>query len=361
MRKSRKRAALIVSALAVPMALGACGSSGSKSSNTTAAPGAATAAASDTPTIKLMVGGLNKQIYLPFTLAKQLGYFDKYGVDVQLSDEPAGVEAETAMLSGEVDGVGGFYDHTVDLQTKGKATESVVQLLQTPGEVELCRTELKDTIKSPADFSGKNMGVTGLGSSTNFLTKALAAHAGVSADKISSVAVQAGPTFIAAMDHKAIDCGMTTEPTITAVLQKNLGFVLVDMRTTDGTKAALGGTYPASSVYMRSDWVASHRPAVQKMVNALVDTLHFIQTHSAAEITDKMPAEYYAGVGKASYVKALNDEKGIYSPDGIMPADGPQTVFDVLSRFNPTMAGKTADLKATYTTEFAQQAAKDVK
>ena len=369
MKASRKFVALVASAAAITLALGACGSSTKPSAGATATstapanPSSNSAAGSPAttggpkPKVSLMIGGLNKQIYLPFMLAKQLGYYDKYGVDVTLSDEPAGVDAETAMLAGQVNGVGGFYDHTVDLQTKGKQTMSVVQLLQTPGEVELCRTDLKDQIKSPADWSGRNLGVTGLGSSTNFLTKALAVHAGVPVDKITSVAVQAGTTFIAAMQHKAIDCGMTTEPTITAVLQQKLGYVLVDMRTTQGTQAALGGTYPASSVYMPTDWVNSHKDAVQRLVNALVDTLHFINTHTGAQIADQMPADYYAGVGKDAYSQALDAEKGIYSPDGIMPSNGPQTVFDVLSRFNPTMAGKTAQLTATYTTVFAEQAA----
>src|SRR5947207_11647153 len=80
-----------------------------------------------------MVGGLNKQIYLSAKLTERLGYFTDQGLTVQLSDEPAGVDAETAMLAGQVDGVVGFYDHTLDLQGKGKQTESVVQLQQAPG------------------------------------------------------------------------------------------------------------------------------------------------------------------------------------------------------------------------------------
>ena len=189
--------------------------------------------------VSIMVGGLNKQIYLPFKLTQRLGFFAQQGVNVQLSDEPAGVDAEDPMLAGQVDGVGGFYDHTIDLQSKGKQTESVVQLLQVPGEVELCRTDEQGSIHSPADFAGKRLGVTGLGSSTNFLSKYLATRAGVAAGKTTSVAVQAGNTFIGAMQHKTIDCGMTTEPTISAVLQKHLGFVLVDMRSAAGAQQAL--------------------------------------------------------------------------------------------------------------------------
>src|SRR2546429_5782076 len=155
-----------------------------------------------TNTVKLMVGGLNKQIYLSAKLTEQLGYFKAQGLDVQLSDEPAGVDAETAMLAGQVDGVVGFYDHNIDLQGKGKQTEAVVQLQQAPGEVELCRSDVADQIRSPADWKGRKLGVTGLGSSTNFLTKYLAVHNGLSVTDITSVAVEAGATFNPALAPK---------------------------------------------------------------------------------------------------------------------------------------------------------------
>jgi NitT/TauT family transport system substrate-binding protein len=346
---TRKLVAVGAAAATLAITLSACGGAAKKST----ASGDSSAAGT---TVKLMVGGVNKQIYLSAKLTEQLGYFTEQGLKVELSDEPAGVNAETAMLAGEVDGVVGFYDHTIDLQGKGKQAESVVQLQQAPGEVELCRSDVADAIKSPADWKGRKLGVTGLGSSTNFLTKFLAVHNGLQPTDITSVAVEAGQTFIAAMQHKQIDCGMTTEPTISALLNTGQAKVLVDMRTPEGAKAALGGTYPAASLYMQTAWVNSHKPTVQKLANAFVKTQKWIAGHSAAEITDKMPAEYYAGVGKDQYIKALDAEKAMYTPDGVMPADGPQTVLNVLSAFDPSVKGHTIDLSKTYTTEFAKNA-----
>jgi NitT/TauT family transport system substrate-binding protein len=346
---NRKLLAAGTAAAALALTLTACGGGAKKSTAGAGGP-------AGTTTVKLMVGGLNKQIYLSAKLTEQLGYFTEQGLTVQLSDEPAGVDAETAMLAGQVDGVVGFYDHNIDLQGKGKQTESVVQLQQAPGEVELCRSDVADAIKSPADWKGRKLGVTGLGSSTNFLTKYLAVHNGLSVNDITSVAVEAGQTFIAAMQHKQIDCGMTTEPTISALLNSGQAKVLVDMRTPEGAKAALGGTYPAASLYMQTAWVNSHKATVQKLANAFVKTQKWIASHSAAEIADKMPAEYYAGVGKDQYVKALDAEKAMYTPDGLMPADGPQTVLNVLSAFDPGVKGHTIDLSKTYTTEFVKNA-----
>jgi NitT/TauT family transport system substrate-binding protein len=306
--------------------------------------------------VRIMVGGLDKQIYLPAMLAQKLGYFKAQGLDVVLSDEPAGVDAETDMLAGQQDAVVGFYDHNIDLQSKGKSTESVVQLLQAPGEVEMVRTDEASSVTSPAGFKGKKLGVTALGSSTNFLTQYLEAKNGLKPSAATSVAVGAGSTFVAAIQNRQIDAGMTTEPTISVLEQKKLARPLVDLRTVAGTRAALGGTYPASCLYMTTAYVQRNPQVVQKLVNAFVGTLGWIRTHSAAQIADKMPADYYAGVGKAVYSKALANEKGMFSPDGLMPAGGPRTVLDVLSAFDPTVKGHKVDLTKTYTDSYVKRA-----
>jgi NitT/TauT family transport system substrate-binding protein len=334
---------------ALALALAGC-------ANDAAGPSAKGGAKQGQATVKIMVGGLDKQIYLPAMLAQRLGFYAAEGLDVQLSDEPAGVDAEDAMLAGQVDGVVGFYDHNLDLQSKGKSTESIVQFAQAPGEVEMVRADEAGTLTSPAGFRGKKLGVTGLGSSTNFLTQYLAVRNGVPVDQMSTVAVQAGPTFIAAMEHKQIDAGMTTEPTITALLSKGDARVLVDMRTVDGARAALGGTYPAACLYMTTAWVDAHPATAQKLANAYVKTLKWIAAHSAADITDKMPAGYYTGVGKDAYAKALDAGKGMFTPDGVMPSDGPATVLNVLSAFDKTVRGHQIDLSRTYTTKFVAAA-----
>ena len=302
--------------------------------------------------IKIMVGGLEKHIYLPFKLTEQLGYFKDEGLNVEMLNEPSGVDAENEMLSGNVAGVGGFYDHCVDLQAKGKTVESVVQINQVPGEVEMVSTKHPE-IKSMADAKGMSLGVTGLGSSTNFLTQYLAVKSGLKLGEFTSVAVGAGDTFIKAMESDGIQAGMTTEPTISRLIKKGDAAVLIDMRTMDGTKAALGGVYPATSLYMQTDWVNAHKDTVQKLANALVKTLRWINAHSSAEIADAMPKEYLVG-DRDGYIKALDGGRGMYSPTGLMPEGGPETVLAVLGGFSKNVKGKTIDLSKTFTTEFVK-------
>ncbi|MFB7915613.1 ABC transporter substrate-binding protein [Streptomyces sp. NPDC056061] len=306
--------------------------------------------------VKIMVGGLDKVIYLPAMLTERLGHFKDEGVSVQLLTEPAGVQAETALVSGDVQGTVGFYDHTLDLQVKGKQVESVVQFSHAPGEVEIVSEKAAGDLTSAKDFKGKKLGVTGLGSSTDFLTKYLAVSNGVKTSEFTPVAVGAGQTFISALQQGSIQGGMTTDPTVATVLDKKLGRVLIDMRTPEGSQEALGGPYPSSSLYMRTEWVESHKETVQKLANAFVKTLKWMSTHSADEIAAKMPADYAQGGGKELYARAIESTLPMFTTDGVMPADGPATVERVLKAFNPNLKNAKVDLSKTYTTEFVKKA-----
>ena len=329
-----------------------------------------TSAQAAIPTVRIEVGGLSKQIYMHAKLAESLGYYKKYGINVVLTDEAAGASAEDDMLTGSVDFVLGFYDHNIDLRIHGKNTVNVATLLQSPGEVELCRSDLKGTITSVADWAkvkgGVSLGVTGLGSSTNFLTLSLGAHAGVPQTSMHSFVAGAGTTFIAAMKNTAIDCGMTTEPTLSQVLDSGLGYVLTDMRYGDLTKAALGGPYPATCVYGREDWVAKHKDLTQRVVDAMMDTTAFIESHTSAEIAAKIPADYYAGTGIAVWEKALDNEKVMYNPTGLMPTSGPRSVLAIDGRGKFASGNwsaadmKNVDLRATYTDYYVLHSKGDI-
>ncbi len=309
------------------------------------------------PKVTIMVGGLEKVIYSPAILTQQLGSFAQQGVDVDLQSEPSGASAETTLLAGQVQGVVGFYDHTIDLQAKNQCITSVVQMANIPGEAEMVSTANANTIKSAADFKGKKMGVTSLGSSTDFLTKALAAKAGVTPDQYTPVKVGAGQTFIAGLENGGIDAGMTTDPTIASLTSTGKAKVLYDMRTVEGTQAALGGLYPATSLYMTCDFVQHNPQVVQKLANAFVATLKWMKQHSPEEIAAKMPPSYNGG-NPALYVQSIKDTIGMFNGDGKMDADGAKNVLEVLSTFSTNVKPRkdSIDLSKTYTTQFVDAA-----
>jgi len=349
LRTTTGRIAASAVALTLATSMAACGRSSSGSSDDDS---------SGTPKVSIMVGGIDKVIYLPAMLTERLGFFKDAGVDVSLKTEPSGATAENVLVAGKVDGVVGFYDHTVTLQAQGKCIESVVQFAKVPGEAEVVSTKAAGAISAPTDFKGKKLGVTSPGSSTDYLTQYLATKHGVDTKDYTTVTAGAGSTFLAALDNGGIDAGMTTDPTIAQVVSQGKGKVLLDMRTEEGTKAALGGLYPAASMYMDCDYVKNNPKTVQKVVDAFVKTLGWIHTHTAADIAAKMPADY-AGGNPQLYVESIKDSSPMFTTDGVMPESGPQTVLDVLGTFSDIVKAKKddIDLSKTYTTKFAEAAA----
>jgi len=280
-----KHVASVVAIGALALGTAACGSSGSKNSANGGSGGGSL------PTVSIMVGGIDKQIYLPYQLAQTLGFYKKYGVNVKLSTEVnGGVGAEDAMASGQVDMAGAWYIHTIDFQSKGKQVEDVVQLSGAPGEREMCANNAG--VHSAADFKGKTLGVTDLGSGTDELTQFLAAQKGVKHSQYHTLAVGAGATAIAAIQRGSAQCVMTTQPTVGALESKKLAYSAIDLATTKGAEAALGGAWPAASVLALTSWVNGHKATVQKVVDALVATMHWISTHSATDIANELPSDF---------------------------------------------------------------------
>jgi len=287
-------------------------------------------------------------------LTQRLGYFQEQNLNVTLIDEGSGQGTEDEVIAGNVDAGSGSYSHPWELNTLGKKIETICQFGIAPGEAEVVDATATN-ISSPKDLAGKNLGVTDLGSGTHTLTQAILGVAGVDPTSAHYLPVGAGDTFIAAIQQHKIVAGMTTFPTISRLVNSGKGKILVSLLTPADTQKALGGDYPFIGIFAKNDWVNSHKDVAQRLVNAYSKTLKWMKSHSASDIADKMPAEYYVG-DKASYVQDLQSQLGIFGSDCKMPADGPTNVAKIESTYVPKYKGKSANLSETYTNEFADKA-----
>ncbi len=127
---------------------------------------------------------------------------------------------------------------------------------------------------------------------------------------------------------------------------------MVDLATTSGAQQWLGGAYPAAGVLARADWVASHQATVQKVVDALVATMHWIHTHSAADVANAMPPAFVSNglTTKADYIAALAQDKGQFLADGMMPASGPGTAL-AIDKLAGNVTGPV-NIASTYTNQY---------
>lgn len=303
--------------------------------------------------IRLMTGGAAKLIYLPVMLADHLGYFRKEGLDVRLLPAPAGIDTSTELVAGAIQGAVGYYDHTIGLQSRGMDVQSVIVLGQSAGLIELVNRT--SDMRSMADAKGRRLGVTGFGSSTHFLTRYLAARAGVGPDAYTIVPLPNEAAFEEAFARGDVDAGMTEEPTATRLLSRGAARTLVDLRSADDTRARLDGAFVGPCIYMRRDWIDAHPDETARLVRAVADALRFIQTHSEAEIEAAVPASL-KGADPVVYRQALSIMMPTFSPTGRMPAGAPATVLAILAQADTEVSVRHVDLARTWTDRFVADA-----
>lgn len=308
--------------------------------------------------ITLAVGGQPLYIYLPLTLAAQLGYFKEAGVDVDIVDVAGGAKALEALLGGSADVVCGFIDHTIEMQAQGKNIKMFVLYDRYPGLVlAVTRAGMAKGMKTIADLRGAKIGVTAPGSSTHFFAEYLLTKNGVPVDQEAYVGIGTAATAVAAARRGVVDALVNVDPTITILARSRDLTILADTRTTLGTLRVFGGPYPAGGLYTTPLFLERNPRTAEALAVASVRALHWIKTHSAEQIAEKMPERFFQA-DKPLYIASLKDNLEMFSPDGRVPLAGLQTIVKVLSQFDKSVMSNAnrIDPSAAFTNDFVERA-----
>jgi NitT/TauT family transport system substrate-binding protein len=292
-------------------------------------------------------------VYLPTTLAKELGFYHDEGIDAELQDFAGGAKALQALVGGSADVVSGFYDHTIQMAAEGREVVAFVTMLRFPGLVLVTSPQSATTLTKIEDLKSRIAGVTTAGSSSQMLLTNMLQKHGVAPDAVSITAIGSAATAIAALEHGKVDVGMVADPAFTLVQRRNPGVrVLADLRTEQGVFEALGThAYPASVLYAKGEWIRANRDTTERLARAITRTLTWMQTHTPREIAGKTPATF-RGEDEALYVEALTASMPMFSPDGLMAADGAEAVRTLLASSMEKVRTATIDVSKTYTNEF---------
>jgi len=315
--------------------------------------GACTHAPAKTNHVRLAIGGQNQMVYLPTTLARELGFYRAEGLDVELQDFAGGSKALEALVGGSADVVSGFYDHTIQMAADGRRLTAFVNMLRFPGLVLVTSPQAAASVSRIEDLKGRIAGVTSAGSSSQMLLTYLLQRHGVAPDSVSITAIGSAATAIAAVERGKVDAGMLADPAFTLLALRTRGLhVLADLRTAAGVKDAFGtSAYPASVLYASTDWIQAHRDTTARLARAIVKTLAWMQTHTPEQIADKTP-KAFRGDDDTLYVEAVTNSMPMFSPDGVMDAAGAEAVHTLLAASIEKVRNARIDLAETYTNDF---------
>ena len=325
---------------------------------TIAASASAFAQAPEKPKLTLGVGGKALLYYLPLTIAERKGFFKEQGLDVEIQDFSGGARSLQALVGGSVDVVTGAYEHTIRMQAKGQDIRAVIELGRFPAIAVAVKKDRK--WNSPADFKGMKIGVTAPGSSTNMLMNFVMARAGLSPSDASYIGIGSAQSALAAMQKGEIDAVSHLEPVLSFLERAGEVRVVIDTRTEEGTRALFGGSNPAAVLYVKKSFIDQNPQTMQALTNVFYKTLQWLKTASPEDIAATVPPEYLLG-DKELYMLSAKNSKASYSLTGVLDPSGMKSTSDMLTKFDPELAGANVDLSKTFDDRFVKKAAELVK
>ena len=304
--------------------------------------------------VVMAVDGINQLRNLPVLLADKLGYFTDEGLAVTFKETSAGADVDAQLTEGSIVGMAAYYHHTIVAQVdESRAMEAVVTLAVTPGYKVLASTKIASQLKTPADLKGRRIIAGGPHSAKSTSANWLILHAGLKTSDYVRLSTSGKAAILAALQDGTADLVISPEPDASTYVTKGAAVPYADLYSVEGTKRAIGSVFPSSVLYMSTPYVNSHRELVQHLVNALVRTLAYINSHSPAEIRKQLPS---VDSGQSKGRSELEDGVKMFATDGTMPADAARAEADVIATLFPQYGSAKTEL--TYTNEFVGAARK---
>ncbi|GKS73585.1 ABC transporter substrate-binding protein [Acidovorax sp. SUPP950] len=304
--------------------------------------------------LRVAVGGSGLLYHLPLTIAQELGFFRAEGLHVVVQDYPGGALALQALQDGEADVCSGAYDHVLRQQLQGRSYCAIVLQGRAP-QLALAASTRAWPVKSVSRFKGMRVGVSALGSSTHHVAQLMLSRDGAPLDEVSFVGVGSALGAVAALRQGRVHALCHADPIVSALEQRAEVRVLCDTRSLKGSQELFGGTMPAASLYAPQSFVQKQPARSQALANAMVHALKWLQTASPADLVRAVPSGYLLGE-RGAYLAAFHKVRDTFSPDGLMPDDGPANAARVVARLRSELAPLKIDLGRTFTNEFARKA-----
>ena len=146
------------------------------------------------------------------------------------------------------------------------------------------------------------------------LTRYLASKAGAGA-YASVMMGKAGreEAVVKGLKEGTIDVMTFQEPITSALLATGLATTLYDLNSGASTARALGARFPAQALLMSPEAIAKHPEVAQRLVNALVRAMRFVNSRSAEEIVARLSPDYFAGKDRRAELELIRASLPTYA------------------------------------------------
>jgi NitT/TauT family transport system substrate-binding protein len=215
---------------------------------------------------RILYGTTASPSHLPVWVAKDAGYFERNGLNVEPVQIRGGSLITLAILTGDLPFSGAGAESVIAARASG----GDIILLACPVDADPVYLITRPEIKSAQDLKGLASAVTRYGSTTHFYLRAALKHVGLNPDKdMTILQLGAGPEMVIALDRGAIAAAALTTRYAIPFLQRGWP-VLVDLSSTDLV-------YPSSCVTSSRAFIRAEPKTTHEFLRAYVSGIHLIK------------------------------------------------------------------------------------
>jgi NitT/TauT family transport system substrate-binding protein len=215
---------------------------------------------------RILYGTSASPSHLPVWVAKDAGYFEKYGFNVEPVQIRGGSLITLAIITGSLPFSGAGAESVIAARAAG----ADVILLACPVDVDPVYLITRPEIKSAAELKGLASAVTRYGSTTHFYLRTALRHVGLNPDRdMTILQLGAGPEMVAALEAGRIAAAALTARYAIPFLQRNWP-VLVDLSSTDLV-------YPSSCVASSRAFMRAEPKTTEDFLRAYVAGIQLIK------------------------------------------------------------------------------------
>lgn len=288
---------------------------------------------------------------LPFEVARQRGFFEAEGLDVNLTYMRGGTQAINALLAGSVDFVGTPIDLVVQTVAKGKDAVMLASTSQLPFFALVVGPQQAGSVTNVKGLAGKRIGVGNLGTTDHLMAQYLLVKEGV--DPASVEFVASGPNLYEQLSRGQVEAGMVQEPSLT-LLERNGGRVLVNFMKLEDTQRALGGPYQFMGLNTRPEVLNTKAETARKLIRGLGSANRWIRANPGEMIVKAIPGELVAGGDVEVFAAALDRYKNdLYPAEGKLVVESVQRVIDVQQQ-SGALEGATVRPEQVFTNRYVE-------
>jgi NitT/TauT family transport system substrate-binding protein len=253
-------------------------------------------------------------------LADSLGYLKQEGIEIVPVDLEKIAKYDYLMqaplIKRQIDASYHWFNHTIFGARHNLPIKAVMVINDAPGMTVMVANRVKDKIRSAADFKGKNIAEGAQYGTKSVITGYLAKKAGVAPGSFTPVMVESEgrqEAVLKGLKEGKVDVMTFQEPITSALLESNMVSTLYDLNSRESATKALGAAFPAQSLLMAPKYIEAHPDTVQHLVNALVRTMRFVNAHTAEEIAEKLPPDYFEKKDRLAEIKFIRNTLPTYA------------------------------------------------